>query len=551
MTNEIRSNLQSKLSGSTEFPRRRMQGARSIRRAASKLKAMLSKFKMFFATLSVQSLLLTFALVIIAEFFFFLSAITNTEREQLERAFSRFGIIVAAIPLNNLEALVAAADSESMSIAEEIIKDVREFTESVEFNLKYRTSEDNSISIMFGSQSSDIHCRDSTIPRYDAASLNSGDYLREALYSILTSDDKRLIWVEVDLIEGGYNGNYINDNISEISICLYAVQDQGSLIRTGAQALSRALIVSFIVSFVVSLVVYHQITLPIKNLIKNLHAINRDPGRMEKLEDPSSRNYEIRSAEQAVHGLGNRLRWISSFQLKVESISHDFANRLHTEELLARELFSSNTLDRDLIGKIQKARESTMEVLNGILAGARFSTEGPKYEEIDVVTLVTRIKDDVAIREDEGITEFRIDVEGENPKIFGEQRFIYSALFNLAHNAVKVANRYQKAERESPERKTAAKKIKIRIRYWQDDEHSIFEISDTGPGIAPELRKNLFRLPIEYKDGAVHRVGMSDAEFNIRMHKGSIEYRTRHRSDGPGQTGTIFTIKLPTDRKKS
>ena len=528
-----------------------MRNASSIRRAFSSVDAVFSKIKMLFATLSMQSLLLTFALVIIAEFFFFLSALTNTEREQLERAFSRFGIIVAAIPPNNLEALVAASDSESMSIAEEIIKDVREFTESVEFNLKYRTSEDNSVSILFGSRSSDHHCRDSSIPRYDVASLNSGDYLREALYSTLTKDDSRLIWVKVDLVDGGYNENYINDKISEISICLYAVQDRDALIRTGTQALSRALIVSLIVSFVASLVVYHQITLPLKNLIKNLHAINRDPGQLGKLENPSSRNYEIRNAEQAVHDLGNRLRWINSFQLKVESISHDFANRLHTEELLARELFSLNTFNRDLIAKIQKARQSTMEVLNGILDGARFSTEGPKYEEIDVLTLVTRIRDEVAIREDEEITEIRIDVEGEDPKIVGEQRFIYSALFNLVHNAVKAANRSHKAKSDSPDREAAAKKIKIRIRYWQENGHSIFEISDTGPGIAPELRKNLFRLPIEYKDGAVHRIGMSDSEFNIRMHKGSIEYKTRHRRDGPGQTGTIFTIKLPRDRKKS
>lgn len=528
-----------------------MQGAASVRHASYAVSAVFSKFKMLFATLSVQSLLLTFALVIIAEFFFFLSALTNTEREQLERAFSRFGIIVAAIPPNNLETLVDASDSESMSIAAEIIKDVREFTKSVEFNLRYRTSEDNSISILFGSRSSDLHCRDSSIPRYDAASLNSGDYLREALYSTLTRDDERLIWVEIDLVDGGYNGNFINDDISEISICLYAVQDRDALIRTATQALSRSLVVSIIVSLVVSLVVYHQITLPIKNLIKNLHEINRDPGRLGKLENPSSRNYEIRNAEQAVHDLGNRLRWINSFQLKVESISHDFANRLHTEELLARELFSLNTFNRDLIAKILKARESTMEVLNGILDGARFSTEGPKYEEIDVATLVTRIKEEVAIREDEETTEIRIDVEGENPKIFGEQRFVYSALFNLVHNAVKAANRSQKAESDSPQSKAAEKKIRIRIRYWQENGHSIFEISDTGPGIAPELRKNLFRLPTEYKDGTVHRVGMSDAEFNIRMHKGSIEYKTRHRKDGPGQTGTTFTITLPRDRKKS
>lgn len=528
-----------------------MQGAASVRHEPSAVSAVFSKFKMLFATLSVQALLLTFALVIIAEFFFFLTALTNTEREQLERAFSRFGIIVAAIPPNNLETLVDASDSESMSIAAEIIKDVREFTKSVEFNLRYRTSEDNSVSILFGPRSSDQHCRDSSIPRYDASSLNSGDYLREALYSTLTRDDERLIWVEIDLVDGGYRGNFINDDISEISICLYAVQDRDALIRTATQALSRSLVVSVIVSFVVSFAVYHQITLPIKNLIKNLHEINRDPGRFGKLENLSSRNYEIRNAEQAVYDLGNRLRWINSFQMKVESVSHDFANRLHTEELLARELFSLNTFNRELIAKILKARESTMEVLNGILDGARFSTEGPKYEEIDVATLATRIKEEVAIREDGWTTEIRIDIEGEDQKIYGEKRFIYSALFNLVNNAVKAANRSQEAGSDSPQSKAAEKKTKIRIRYWQENGHSIFEISDTGPGIAPELRKNLFRLPTEYKDGAIHRVGLSDAEFNIRMHKGSIDYKTRHRRDGPGQTGTTFTIKLPKDRKKS
>ena len=67
-------------------------------RSVSDGRAGRGKLGRIFGTLSAQSLMLTFALVVLTEFAFYLVALTDTERDQLEEVFGRTAAIVSLLP---------------------------------------------------------------------------------------------------------------------------------------------------------------------------------------------------------------------------------------------------------------------------------------------------------------------------------------------------------------------------------------------------------------------------------------------------------------------
>lgn len=511
-------------------------------RSASGGRAGRGKLGRIFGTLSAQSLMLTLALVVLAEFAFYLIALTDTERDQLEEVFGRTATIVSLLPEERLLSQpIGSEGAGSPDFRTAVGMLLAEFDKPVEFALAYRLSGIGRVSLQFpyrplgdgGSPLAD--CRGIDIPQYDMDEMGALDYLTEALHALL--NEVRTVRVRAVPVDGFLHGVEASDSIEYVSVCLLAVQDVEAISELTWWSLLRALTVSLVVSVIVSAIVRQKIANPLRALIGNIEKINENPGRTVGLARPSSGNLEIRAAEDAVVSLENRLQWLLMFKLKVESISHDLANRLNTEALLLRELTNSDRLDRQLLDKLANARESTKEVLNGILDGVRFSTEGPVRKEIGVKSLLERLRDQAFPSEKmSGNVEVSFPVVDGGAVVWAEQRFLFSALFNIADNAANAI-----AADGAPERGTA----KIEVRFRETAKHSVFEIADTGPGIPPGLRDRLFRLPMVVKNREVHRVGLSDADFNIRMHGGSIAFETRHRDDRDGPTGTTFTIMLP------
>lgn len=511
-------------------------------RSASDERAGRGKLARAFGTLSAQSLMLTFALVVLTEFAFYLGVLADAERDQLEEVFGRTATVASLLPEERLLSQPVRTDGAgSPDFRTAVGMLLAGFDAPVEFALAYQLSGVGRVSLQFpyepagagGNPLAD--CSEIDIPQYDMDEMDALDYLTEALHALL--NEVRTVRVRAVPVDGFLHGVEASDNIEYVSICLLAVQDMEAISELTRRSLLRALIVSLVVSLIVSAIVRQKIANPLRDLIGNVEKINENPGRAEGLARPSSGNLEIRAAEDAVVGLENRLQWLLMFKLKVESISHDLANRLNTEALLLRELTNSDRLDRTLVDKLAGARQSTKEVLDGILDGVRFSTEGPEHKEIEVKALLERLRDQAfpSGKVPGNVTVSFPDV-GDGPAIRAEQRFLFSALFNIADNAANAI-----AAEEAPKQGAA----KIEVRFRETAKHSVFEIADTGPGIPPGLRDRLFRLPMVVKDREVHRVGLSDADFNIRMHGGSIAFETRHRDDADGPTGTTFTIMLP------
>jgi signal transduction histidine kinase len=83
---------------------------------------------------------------------------------------------------------------------------------------------------------------------------------------------------------------------------------------------------------------------------------------------------------------------------------------------------------------------------------------------------------------------------------------------------------------------------RVRVRVWREDEHTVLEIADTGPGIPPAERDTIFD---RYKQGSRGRasggagLGLAIARGIVEAHHGTISV-----ADGD-MGGAVFRLTLP------
>jgi signal transduction histidine kinase len=80
----------------------------------------------------------------------------------------------------------------------------------------------------------------------------------------------------------------------------------------------------------------------------------------------------------------------------------------------------------------------------------------------------------------------------------------------------------------------------LTLRTRADDEAVIVEIADDGPGVAEEVRANLFEAFVTTKSaGEGSGLGLENARRIVeRRHGGALAYTT-------GPDGTTFCVRLP------
>ena len=75
-------------------------------------------------------------------------------------------------------------------------------------------------------------------------------------------------------------------------------------------------------------------------------------------------------------------------------------------------------------------------------------------------------------------------------------------------------------------------------------DHSVeVEVSDNGPGIAPEVRENMFKPYVTTKQRGTG-LGLALSEKLVVLQRGQIDYHTGPRGDGPGEMRRLTLEEL-------
>jgi len=126
------------------------------------------------------------------------------------------------------------------------------------------------------------------------------------------------------------------------------------------------------------------------------------------------------------------------------------------------------------------------------------------------------------LKRDPNFADLAIDIDGDVSPVHGDATLLTIALQNLLINAAQAMNG----------------RGLIRVSLRENDGRHEVEIADRGPGIAPEIRAQLFR-PFRTTKARGTGLGMATAKRLAELHGGHIEVVC------PPGGGTTVTISLP------
>lgn len=184
--------------------------------------------------------------------------------------------------------------------------------------------------------------------------------------------------------------------------------------------------------------------------------------------------------------------------------------------------------DAEEEGDVDLAHEMEADVDRLLKVSRRFELIGhsPELEPVRVRDVVERLEEYFSVRLPTlgSSVRFRIDVPDDAPPVRGNETLLEWALENLVKNALDAL---------------AGDEGEIRIAYvGTRGGNAVFRVSDTGPGVDPEVRKRLFEIGVTTKERG-WGVGLSLTRRIVSgMHGGEIELE-------PGDGGTTFRLELP------
>lgn len=234
----------------------------------------------------------------------------------------------------------------------------------------------------------------------------------------------------------------------------------------------------------------------------------------EKLRVKMITQGKLASLGEIATGIAHEINQpLSYIKIMFEAILHDYRGnrRLDIEELV-----------EDSQESLKQVHRITV-IIDHLRTFAR--TDGTQYEEADIPTIIDNTL--ILTRERLRINNIQLalNIAEELPKLKASVVKIEQVLINLFQNSIDALV------------ETAGGEIKILV--YSVDEFIKIEFTDSGHGIAEEIRENIFEPFFTTKEvGKGTGLGLSIVYGIVTEHNGEIEYVPRER-------GATFVITLP------
>lgn len=215
----------------------------------------------------------------------------------------------------------------------------------------------------------------------------------------------------------------------------------------------------------------------------------------------------------------------------LRTVSHELRTPLNAiigyAELLEEDLSALDGQQRQDAAHISRAGKHLLSLINDILHLAQREANAPLLE-LDTTDLDALLRElTVTARElcAEHANGFKVEAATIEPVIVDRLKLTQCLERLLTHAC------------------TSTHGGLITLRMHKDAERLIFEVSDTGVGMAPEITENLFE-PFVQPDGGLHSdddtgLGLAVARKNARLMGGDIS------AESVRGKGSVFTLWLP------
>ncbi|THD73171.1 MAG: PAS domain-containing sensor histidine kinase [Bradyrhizobium sp.] len=185
----------------------------------------------------------------------------------------------------------------------------------------------------------------------------------------------------------------------------------------------------------------------------------------------------------------------------------------------------------EYLNYITTSTNSLYALINNILdlatidAGAMTLELGP----VDIRKTIDDAAEGIQDRLARDRIELKVDLDPEIGSFVGDQRRVVQVLYNLLANAIEF----------SPRDTT------VGLSARRTEHHVIFTVTDSGPGIPPDLKDKVFDWFEGHSNGSGRRgagLGLSLVRSFVELHGGNV------RVDSSVGKGTTVTCDFPTDQ---
>lgn len=318
----------------------------------------------------------------------------------------------------------------------------------------------------------------------------------------------------------------------EIQIILDETPLKAAMIRFSVNVLSLSIVISLITAGLVYLVLNLLLVRPMQRLTRAIVRFGDRPSDASRIINPGTRNDEIGVAETELATMQGQLQSmlqqkanLAALGLAVSKINHDLRNMLAHAQLLSDRLATiKDPAVQRLAPKLVASLDRAIELCTNTLKTGKAEETPPARRRVLLKSIVDDIAESLEIDQRQSIAwSNRV---AANLEIDADPDQLFRVLTNLTRNAVDAID---SAGRGTP--------TEVIVDARRKGAVVTVEVSDSGPGIPPQLVDNLFEAFKGGRPGGVG-LGLAIAAELTRAHGGEI--RLVERSGG-----TTFEVEVP------
>jgi signal transduction histidine kinase len=298
-------------------------------------------------------------------------------------------------------------------------------------------------------------------------------------------------------------------------------------------------LLSLLISLITASLVFYAISRimirPIRAMTRSMLDFAGAPEDAGRVIRPEPRGDEIGVAERELSAMQSKLqktlsgqRHLADLGLAVSKINHDMRNVLASAQLISDRLRAArDPLVQASVPKLVRSLDRAVAYTEGVLAYGRTQEAPPSRRRLRLRQLVDEVYDMLGIDPASGI-----EVENDVPpgfEIDADAEQLFRVLTNLGRNAVQAM---------AGDRDDAVVK-RLTIAASRDGSVSRVTVADTGPGLPPKARENLFAAFRGSARSGGTGLGLAIAQELVRAHGGMIEL-----AESIGGR-TVFSVTIP------
>ena len=282
-------------------------------------------------------------------------------------------------------------------------------------------------------------------------------------------------------------------------------------------------ILSLIISLITAGLVYgaiHRLMIrPIRDLRASMMAFAAAPDDPARIIRPSDRSDELGVAERELAGMQAELqktlgeqKHLANLGLAVSKINHDMRNILASARLVSDRLSLVKDPSVQVFApKLVRTLDRAVGYTEGVLAYGRAHEAPPSRRLLRLRALVEEVEELLGL-EQEAEIEFVNAVE-QGLEVDADAEQLFRVLMNLCRNAAQAMGG------------EPGDAVVRRLTVEADRQGSVSRITvcDTGPGLPPKARDNLFAAFRGAARSGGTGLGLAIAHELVRAHGGTIE----------------------------